>query len=337
MTLRRAATFTLLLALLSGAAHAAGVDPRDATPVQREQAQARFQKGKTKYDGADYTHALEEFQGSLDIVQSPNTRLYVARCYREMGRLVDAYVEFGRTAIEAKEHSTVDNRYDKARDAATAEREALATHLGFITVSVQNAGEDTKLVVGGAEVKRAAWSEPAPVMPGNVEIQVSTPNRETVTKTVPVKVGDKMEVSVDAGPPGAAPPPPPPPPSSTSSSSTSLAVLRPVSYVVAGVGVVGFVMLAVAGPMSQSTYSSLQKQCGAGPCPTSLKGTVDRGRTEQSVANAGLAMGIIGLAAAGALFGLSFVGSSPSSAAGSTAPAARLVFGPGSVGVEGRF
>ena len=81
-------------------------------------------KGKQKYDGGDYKSALEEFQGSLDIVQSPNTRLYVARCYREMGRLVEAYVELGRTAVEAKEHATVDNRYDKARDAATAERDA---------------------------------------------------------------------------------------------------------------------------------------------------------------------------------------------------------------------
>ena len=251
-----------------------------------------------------------------------------------MGRLVEAYVELGRTAVEAKEHATVDNRYDKARDAATAERDAVATHLAFITVTVQNAGDDTKLVVGGNELKKAAWSEPAPVMPGNVEIQVSSPGRDTVVKTVPVQVGERMQVTVDAGTAGVIAPPPPPPPDSSHGSTTSLKVLRPVSYVVAGVGVVGFVMLAVAGPMSQSTYGSLQKQCGNGPCPTSLKGTVDKGRTEQSVANAGLALGIIGLATAGALFGLSFVGSSSAPAA---SPSAHLVFGPGSVGLEGQF
>lgn len=41
---------------------------------------------------------------SLDIVASPNTRLYIGRCLRDMGRTVEAYVELGRAAVEAKEH-----------------------------------------------------------------------------------------------------------------------------------------------------------------------------------------------------------------------------------------
>ena len=85
----------------SAPALAAGVDPANATPVQREQAQTHFLKGKASFDRNDLPGALEEFRASLEIVASPNARLYVARTLREMGRLVEAYAEFGRTAAEA--------------------------------------------------------------------------------------------------------------------------------------------------------------------------------------------------------------------------------------------
>ncbi len=330
-----AAILGLFLALAPVTALAVGVDPGDATPVQREQAQARFVKGKQKYDAGNYKDALAEFQASIDIVQSPNTRLYVARSYREMGRLVDAYVEFGRTMVEAKEHAAADGRYAKAAEAAANERKQMEPYLGFATVTVQNPGEESKLVVGGQEIKRAGWTEPVPVMPGDVEVRVETPNHPPATQTVKVVAGQKVDVTIDAKGTEAAPPPveqpkPTPPPST----GGTVKALRIGAIAAGGVGLVGIVIFGIAGQSSVNTYNDLQKKCGMNtPCPSGFQNEVSRGKTEQTIANVGLAIGIVGLVAGGALFGASFLVKSPSKEGASTS----VVVGPGSISLHGTF
>src|SRR5438045_289387 len=88
--------------------HAVGVEPSKATSIQIEQARTRFLKGKTLFAQKKYDEALVEFRASLEIVNSPNTSLYVARTLREKGNLVEAYVEFGRTEVAANELSVED-------------------------------------------------------------------------------------------------------------------------------------------------------------------------------------------------------------------------------------
>lgn len=331
----RTMLLALSLAIVPATASAIGVDPAEATPVQREQAQARFVKGRQKYDSGNYKDALAEFQASIDIVQSPNTRLYVARSFREMGRLVEAYVEFGRTMVEAKEHAAADGRYAKAAEAAANERKQMEPYLGFATVNVQNASQESKLTVGGQEIKRGGWFEPVPVMPGQVEVRVDTPNHPSAAQTVKVAAGQKVDVSVDANATTSAPAVPVDRPiSSSSTNGTFFTPLRIGAIAAGGVGLVGMVMFAVAGPMSLGTYSDLETRCGKNtPCPQPLQGEVSRGKTEQTVANVGLAIGIVGFVAAGALFGASMVIKPANKEGASTS----LVFGPGSVTLHGTF
>src|ERR1700730_10725219 len=96
----RSASFVLLVLLQGTPARADGVTPATATPVQREQAQARFLRGKELMGKRRYEEALAELRASREIVASPNARLEVARCLLAMGNAVAAYAEFGRTAIE---------------------------------------------------------------------------------------------------------------------------------------------------------------------------------------------------------------------------------------------
>jgi hypothetical protein len=328
---------TLAAFVLSTAipARADGVLPANATPVQREQAQARFMRAKDLLEKKQFDQALAEFRASHEIVASPNTRLETARCLRSMGRTVAAYAELGRTAVEAKELIPQDNRYQRAYDAATAERAEIEPQLGFVSLTIENPTDDTKITVGGEEIRRAAWSEPAPVLAGSTDVIVETSGHAAVKRTVTLAAGQKTALTIDAQsgePEGAAPPveseapPPPPPPVETPGPSP----LRTWAYVAGGVGVVGVATFAVFGAMAHSTYDDLNTACKGGPCPPSKADEISSGKTKQTIANVGLAVGVAGVATGVTLFVLSM----PKSAAAANAA---LVVGPGWTGVRGSW
>ena len=320
-------------------ARGAGVDPAQATAVQREQAQALFIKGKQKYDARDFKGALENFRASVEIVQSPNTRLYVARALRELGSLVEAYAEFGRAAAEAKEHEHEDGRYGKAAEAANAERAELGRRVGFLRLNVTRTSDATVLNVGGSPILRAGWGEPVPVLPGSVVVELATPGSPPVSKTLSVSAGQSVDLPLDGGIPGPGEggPPPPPPVVETPSARPPWRIMWISGY---GVGLVGLVTFAIAGVSSNNTASDLSAKCGNKPCPASLANEVSRGKTEQTIANVGLVFGLLGVAA-GTTFLVLDLTSKPAATAATPdaapAPKASLVFGPSYVGLHGTF
>jgi hypothetical protein len=324
--------FSVVALLLSATAPAlaAGALPAAATPIQREQAQSRFHRGKDLVGRKHYEEAVVEFRASHEIVASPNTRLELARCLRAMGKIVAAYAELGRTMIEAKELVGQDNRYQRAYDAASAERAEIEPQLGFVTMTIQNAAADSKVVVDGEEIRRAAWGEPAPVAAGGTEIVVETPGRSPVKRTLTLAAGQKTQVTIDAQPPeppapaqAAAPEPPPDHASWTKSPRTW-------AYVAGGVGVAGLVTFAVMGAMAQSTYNDLGDACHGGACPPGKADEISTGKTQETWANVGLAIGIVGLGAGAALY----VFGKPS---GGSASTAALVAGPTWLGARGSW
>jgi hypothetical protein len=321
-----AAAVVLASLAVAAPSFADGVLPAVATPVQREQAQARFARGKEFLAKKQYDMALTEFRASHEIVA--NTRLEIARCLRAMGRQVAAYAELGRTAVEAKELVVQDNRYQRALDSAKAERAEIEPQLGFVSLTIQNATDDTKVTVGGEEIRRAAWAEPAPVVAGSTDVVIATPGHATVTRTITVPAGQKASVIVDAlsADTPAAPAPVAEAPSSTSPGSP----LRTWAYVAGGVGVAGLLTFTIAGVMARSTYDDLNGACHGGPCSPDKDGEISSGKTQQTLANVGLGIGIAGVAAGATLFVLSMPkGNGPSSAA--------LVVGPGNLGVRGSW
>jgi hypothetical protein len=308
-------------------ARADGALPATATAVQREQAQSRFARGKDLMTKQSYDAALVEFRASHDIVASPNTRLELARCLVAMGKLVDAYAEMGRTAIEAKELMAQDNRYQRAYDAATTERGQLQPKLGFVTLTVQNASEDTKLTVGGEELRRAAWSEPAPVLAGTTDVVVTTPGHAPVSQSVTLTAGATTTLAIDArsGAPTASEAPATV--AEAPAAKHGAAPLRTMAYVAGGVGVVGIGVFAIFGVMARSKYSQLESDCAGNVCPRSDADAITGGKTDKTIANVGLVVGALGLAGGVTLFVLS--------RKKDDSPAAALVVAPSWIGVRG--
>jgi hypothetical protein len=309
--MRSAALPPLIVAALvfagAGRAQADGALPAEATSVQREQAQSRFLRGKELMAKGAFDAALAEFRASHDIVASPNTRLEIARCLLATGKLVDAYAELGRTAVEAKELKAEDNRYQRTYEAATAERADLQPKLGFVALTIENATDATRVTVGGEEIRRAAWTEPAPVAAGTTAIVVTSPGHADVTRSVTLVSGASTALAIDAqsGAPseGAAPTLAAEAPAPTPSRKHS--PLRTGAYVAGGLGIVGLATFAIAGALAHGAYDDLETACGSGPCPASKAGEIGSGRTQQTIANVGLAVGAIGVAAGATLFVLS--------------------------------
>lgn len=326
-------------------AEAAGVAPAQSTPVQREQAQNRFQRGKEKLAKGDKEGALAEFTASLDIVSSPNTRLYVARCLRELGRVVAAYVELGRTEIEAKELAVDDPRYAKTAQSAHEERAKLEPKLAFVEVNVSNPSDTTTLKVGGDEIRRGGWSEPIPVLPGTADVVVETPGRPAITRSIEINAAERKTIAIDAsegGPITASTSEAGGGASTSSSTSSAHSTMRAAAYVAGGAALVGLGLFAYFGLRSNSTYNDLEDKCGAGPCPPGNDALISEGKTQQTAANIGLVVFVVGAAAGVTLWVLSAPKSSstspaPKSGSGNPPIAARVTASPSFVGLRGTF
>jgi hypothetical protein len=319
--------------LLAPAAHAAGVLPADATPVQREQAQARFMRARDLMAKKKFDEALVELHASQEIVASPNTRLQIARCLVLSGKKVEAYVELGRTAIEAKELLQQDNRYQRAYDAATAERTELEPQLGFVSLKIDNPAEGTTVTVGEEPLQRAAWSEPAPLSAGTTPIIVKTPGHAPVERSVTVQPGQKVSLTIDAAsgaPDAAAPAHPEGAEGAPPAGSSNLKPMRIGAYAAGGVGVLGLATFGIFGAMANSTYNDLKGACGGGPCPSSKAGEISSGKTQETVANVGLVLGVLGVGAGVTLFVLSMPKGAPVQSTG-------LVVSPGWAGLKGSW
>jgi hypothetical protein len=331
----------LHLAAVPALASAAGVSPTGASPAQREQAQAKFTKGKELLGQKKYAEALAEFQGSVDVVASPNARLFIARTLREMNKLAEAYAEFGRTEKDAKALAPSDARYAKTADAAAAERQELAPKLAFVTVTLKGPTEQTRLTIAGGEVDRAGWNEPAPVQPGTFEVTIETPNVPAVRRLVTLGAGEKTAIDVDAAtgsatgggtPIGTATEVKPPPTVEPAKASPAAGSgYRTYAYVAGGVGAAGLLTFGIFGAMTAGTYADLKDACGDRPCPASKQGDVDSGKTTQTIANVGLIVGVVGAAAGVTLFVLS----KPKKP--SDAVTTQAVVGPSYVGLAGTF
>lgn len=319
--------------LLAGTpALAAGVAPGQASQAQRDDATKHFTKGRDLFTAGKFADALAAFSASYDVVASPNTRLYIARCKREMNQLKEAYAELTRTASDANALAKDDAKYAKTAEAALEERKAVEEKLGFVDLSIAHAGSSTVVKVGGDVVPRESWGQPVPVSPGPVDIVVESSGRSPIVQSLQVGAGEHKPATVDAG----AEAPPPVVAEVEVAPPTKKPPLRTFAYVAGGVAVAGLATFTIAGVMANGTYSDLENACGSGPCPPERKDDIDAGKTQQTIANIGLVVGIVGAAAAVTLFVISNK-KDPAPTAATIPVTARVTASPGFVGLQGAF
>ena len=248
-------------------------------------AQVPYERGVVLYDQDHFEEAMAKFRESLAAYPSPNPGLYIARCLRELNRPLEALTEYEQTVQLATERARTEARYARTRDAAVEELREIQTHVGHVRLDPTHIPADAHVRLGEREIERAALDRPIAVMPGTLAVRVEAPGFQPASSDVEVAAG--IEVRLD--------------PQLVSDRATG-GGLRTASYIALGAGVVGFIGAGIFGIAANNQYQRLLTQCSAGPCPESLRGEVNTGRTLDTVTNVALAVGVVGVLAGVAMF-----------------------------------
>jgi hypothetical protein len=270
-----------------------------------------------------FEQALQGARASHDVVASPNSKLLIAYTLRELGRYDEAYSEADAVAHEAEQAAQLDTYYAETARAAKAELAELRPRVALLSVTVRGASPGAKLSVAGVDWPRARWGRAVAVPAGDVAIELTDDGGKHLHSKATAAVGASVVVELDASPP---PAPPPPAPVAVDDGKGRRA-MRTGAYVAGGVGLVGAAVFGVFGVRSRSQFNDLRAACPDGRCAADRAGDIDAGRRDQTVANVGLAVGVVGLAAGATLFVLS------RERAGEPA----VAVGPGHVLVRGTF
>jgi hypothetical protein len=301
----------------------------------------QFLAAHEDYAAKRYAEALPLFRDALELSNSPNARLYVARCLRELGMIVDAYEQMHLAVRKATAMARSEDKYTPTRNAAAAELAQLDEQVAKVVIALHDPPPGARVTINGAELESARVGMPVAVAPGKVIVEATAPGREPIRRELSV-VGAataSLTLAFDA-----APAPTPDDSAAQPQSGSDIGAVRIAGFAVAGLGVAALVAFAVTGSMASSKFDEVDETCGGQRCTDAQPQTdaqIDEGKMLATVANAMLGVGA-GLAVAGTLM-IIFGGASEADAESeSSAHAARsieltLVPWPGGLWLEGRF
>jgi len=285
-----------------------------------------FRKAQEQFLAKDYAAALPAFEQLLAQSGSPNARLYVARCHKELGHLGEAYEQMERTLRDATRLAPTEPKYEGTRNNAAVALAMMDQLVGKIVVAMAETPSGIELEVAGRKIDAERIGQPIAVEAGRIVVNASAPGRQpakaeievpigktkTVTLTLAREAGRQSKPQVSAEPGGGQ--------------------VRTAGIVVAGVGAASLVAFAITGGLALSNYNRLRDECGGVRCTDlAYAGDVDTGKTLRLVANVTLAAGAACLAAGTMMIIFGGPSEEPSAASLEIAPS-----GPGFV-LRGRF
>lgn len=284
---------TLAVALAAPAAMAQTPESPPQADTSSLAAQGRFDRGRALFQDHDFERALVEFRASLALYNSPNTRLYVGVCLKELGRFAEAYTELSRTVLEATDLLVRDRHYEGTRDRAQLELQAVTPHVGFVTVRAPDAPPGARVRVGNETLAAQALGVRLPHDPGAVSVDVTADGYRPFHHEVTLAAGASEEVVVqlEALPAQAVVAPPV---QTTPVTVTTGGGVRVAGFVVGAVGLASLGAFAVLGSMTSARYDDLVMACNV-RCPASRVPDIDGGQSMQLGANIALGVGVGGV------------------------------------------
>jgi hypothetical protein len=277
-------------------ARAAAPDASEAATAPIDPAlRANFAEARRLYQDGKLVEALTLFRGLAQATRSPNAQLYVGYCLSDLGKDVDAYRAFTTTLRYAADRP--ETKYESARQAAENELARLNVRLSKIVINVAQPPAGLTVTLDGVPVEHDDLGSSLPVQAGSHSVGAAAAGMKPVRVALDLDPGElrTLTLALQADEKAARPVPPPRVVHRASHAQTA-------GYVVGGVGIVGVGVFAVAGLMTKSVHDQLQSECGAAGCSDAgHQSEIARGKSLQTVANVGLAVGVAGLLTGGVL------------------------------------
>jgi hypothetical protein len=265
-----------------------------APSVERSTPAAEFAEAVKVFKNGDIAGALPLFVHLGETTNSPNVQLYVGYCQQELGHHRDAHQAFSR-AVKLSLVPGSMAKYLATREAAQAELAKLSLRLASLTISLVEIPAEFVVRLDGEIVDHSLLGSPLVVEPGlhHVEAMAKGSNpvvrevhleaggSKTITLLLEKKIGQDVALSQAEQPALVQP-------SAPGSRLTTLGLIA------AGLGVAGLGTFVVAGMQARSSYNRLQTECPNGCADAEHRDEASHGRTYQTVANVGLALGVAG-------------------------------------------
>jgi hypothetical protein len=320
-----------VLLALTGVGHAQGVALDEATPAQQRSAEKKRTEGQKLLKAGKVDQAIAAFEAAWAAVRHPEARLLLARCHQNQGELLKAHAAYSEAVSAAEAALRSDSQHGETLRAAQRELSELESVLAKLTIRLRYAPVGTSVTVDGEAVPESKVGQALLLPPGQVTVVATTADGREASKTVTLTAGQdaKLELAFARDEQE----PVEPAPGATSAPSAPMKRQMIGAFVAGGVGLAGVAVFGVLGSMSNAKYEDLQDACKNERCDPSAQDDIDAGKRYQTIANVGLAVGIVGLGASAALFALS----------GSSTPEAdatarvELGLGLGTLHVRGRF
>jgi hypothetical protein len=201
--MRRGPALVGVLALVFAEAMGASTTGVPVAHAQGQNAASlqHFDAGRKAFEAGQFQQALTEFKSSLELQPSPNTRLYIARCFRQLGKIASAFTNFKLTSREATDrlNATGEKRYGATRDAANTEAGEIEAKVPRLTVAVpSDVPEGFVVKLDGADLPKAAWGTATETDPGPHTIEATGPRLVPMTEKFDLREGQNKRVDLRA-------------------------------------------------------------------------------------------------------------------------------------------
>ena len=169
-----------------------------ASSSPSEVAKAKYELATRAFQGRRFGDAVLLLEESLRLHSSPNARLLLGHCYRDLGRLGTSYKTYQTTEREAAERLRAGQRqYDEARKDAIGNMADLEPHVPYLTLAVP-AGMpvDFTVLLDGLPIAQELWGIKQPLDPGKHEITASGTKMRKFSQTIELRDGKHVRVDV---------------------------------------------------------------------------------------------------------------------------------------------
>lgn len=271
-------------------------------------AEELFREGRALLQAGRVDEACAKLTESQRLDGSAGTLLNLAACHSKQGKIASAWAEF----LAAARLAPAQGRPERVQEALARAAE-LEPKLSYLTLRVQSPAPGLVVQRDDLTLEASSLGSRLPTDPGQHVIHVSAPGREPVALEVTLGPnGDAQTVIVPALRIAKVEPGPLPNRAAnageTAHASPNRDALAPgrrqrtAAFVVGGVGAAALAFGATFGVLALSAYGEADRACPShADCDPQKKSLADSANLRANLANAGVAVGFVGLGVGAAL------------------------------------